>query len=46
MFLKYSRIALRKRSKRGRGMERTQPMIYRPLLLEGIWQELLLLSSM
>lgn len=35
MFLEYSRIALRKESKRGRGMERTQPMIYRPLLFGG-----------
>lgn len=35
MFLEYSRIALRKRSKRGRGMERTQPMIYEPLLFGG-----------
>lgn len=35
MLLKYSRIALRKRSKRGRGIERTQPVIYRPLLFGG-----------
>lgn len=35
MFLEYSRIALRKSSKRGRGMERTQPMIYRALLFGG-----------
>ena len=35
LFLEYSRIALRKESKRGRGMERTQPMIYGPLLFGG-----------
>lgn len=34
-FLGYSRIAFRKRSKRGRGIERTPPVIYRPLLFGG-----------